>query len=697
MSAVRRTLCLAAVVVLPLLLGGGGAGAQVITGEWLMYGNDPARSSATSTSLSPPSVRPAWWTPISGRVSAQALVAQDIPTPGRRTVYVTTNKGLVYALAENGYIRWRVELGQLDRICQQIDGYGVTGTGVIDKSTRTLYVADAFGRMHALDLLTGAERPGWPVTLYTDYRRELVWGAMTLLNGSLYVGTGSYCDRPMVGKVIRLDLATRQVSSWVSVPQRLGGGGSVWGWGGVSYNPERGSLYVATGNAFRGGMNDGKRFRESAGYGLHMVELGLDLSFKGAHHPPEMKGRDLGFAGSPVIFRHRFCGQLVAAINKDGFIYVWRAPRVRAGTLFRLRLSNPTHAAPLLSQPAYSPLTGAIYVATPGRLVRVDVNRRCKGRVTWGKRVGSGLFNGSPTIAGNTVWLAENAIGGSALLGYDARTGANRYRSRLAGPTYVAPTVVGDRIYLPTYIGGVQGFVLDSGRARIVGTEETPLPEHRSFADGLHGWVSKEDGVYASDDGGLSWRLIYPRSAIRVARITAQTGMISLGDRVTRCGCKQARLWTADGGLHWHSTQQMVGEGFVGGGNTLWWWHGGNLFRAAQWPPAKKGLRRYRIAQIRGAILDAKPVPNGIAALVTSRVAGIRFDHSPRILLVRGPVITGLTLPAVEGQVLVRSLDVSWPQLTVRGVDVAGFTRAEQGAVTWRSADGGTSWRVDRS
>ena len=55
-----------------------------------------------------------------------------MPAAGRRTVYVTTSKGVVYALAENGYIRWRVELGQLDRICQQIDGYGVTGTGVID-------------------------------------------------------------------------------------------------------------------------------------------------------------------------------------------------------------------------------------------------------------------------------------------------------------------------------------------------------------------------------------------------------------------------------------------------------------------------------------------------------------------------------------------------------------------------------------
>ena len=203
--------------------------------------------------------------------------------------------------------------------------------------------------------------------------------------------------------------------------------------------------------------------------------------------------------------------------------------------------------------------------------------------------------------------------------------------------------------------------------------------------------------MFASDDGGQSWRLIYPRNAIRVARVTAQTGMISLGDRVTRCGCKQARLWTADGGLHWHSTRYAVGEGFIGGGSMLWWWRGGTLFRAAKWPPAKKGLRRKRVARIKGEILDAKPVPDGVAALVTSRVAGIRFDNSPRILLVRGGVVTVLTLPTVEGQILARSLDVSWPQITVRGADVVAFTRGQQGAVNWRSADGGASWRVDRT
>jgi hypothetical protein len=157
------------------------------------------------------------------------------------------------------------------------------------------------------------------------------------------------------------------------------------------------------------------------------------------------------------------------------------------------------------------------------------------------------------------------------------------------------------------------------------------------------------------------------------------------------------RLWTADAGVHWHATKEGAGGGFVGGGGTLWWWRGGNLFRAAVWPPAKQGLRRRRVARIKGVIIDAKPVPDGIAALASSRVAGIYFDNTPRVLLARGAAITVLTLPVVPGEVLARSLEVAWPQITVRGVDVVAFSRGQQGALTWRSGDGGASWRVDRT
>jgi hypothetical protein len=448
---VRRTWLACALV---LLLAGGGASAQSSSG-WLVYGNDLARSSSTETSLSPASVRPAWFAPISGRVSAQALVAQDVPGPGQRTVYVATSKGVLYALAENGYVRWRADLGQLERVCQQIDGYGVTGTPAIDLATHAIYVADAFGRVHALDLATGAERPGWPVTVYTDFRRELVWGALTNVHGSLYFGTGSYCDRKMVAKVFRVGIATGGVSQWEVVPKRLGGGGGVWGWGGLAFSAGRDSLYAVTGNAFEGGTNRGKRFREYAGYGERLVELGPGLRVRGSNHPRDINQvNDLDFVGSPVLFQHSSCGELAAALNKNGFLYLWRTRRLTAGPISRLRLSNPTLAAPLLSQAAYSPATRALYVSTPGRLVRVNVDTKCRARIGWGRKVGNGLFNGSPTIAGDTVWLVENANAGSALVGFRVTTGAPRYQARLAGPGYVAPTVAGDRIYVPLYRSG---------------------------------------------------------------------------------------------------------------------------------------------------------------------------------------------------------------------------------------------------
>ncbi len=67
-------------------------------------------------------VRPA----LRGRVTSQVLAARDVPSAGLTTLYVTTSAGLVYAVSETGYVRWRVDLGQLANDCPQLDGYGVT-------------------------------------------------------------------------------------------------------------------------------------------------------------------------------------------------------------------------------------------------------------------------------------------------------------------------------------------------------------------------------------------------------------------------------------------------------------------------------------------------------------------------------------------------------------------------------------------
>jgi hypothetical protein len=501
-----------------------------------------------------------------------------------------------------------------------------------------------------------------------------------------------------LGRIHALVLATGAVSQWEVVPKRLGGGGGVWGWGGLAYSAARDSLYAVTGNAFEGGVNRGKRFREYAGYGERIVELGPDLRVRGSNHPRDIrKVSDLDFVGSPVIFQNAACGELATALNKNGSLYMWRIRSLAAGPTSKLRLSNPTLAAPLLSQAAYSSRTRALYVATPSRLVRVNVNAKCRARIAWSRKVGSGLFNGSPTIAGDTVWLVENANAGSALVAFRATTGQLRYKARLAGPGYVAPTVAGDRIYVPLYMGGVQGFALGSVLARQTGGSGSGLDEYRSFADGMHGWASREDGVYATDDGGGTWHLVYPRSAVRVARVSPSSGMIAVGDRSSKCGCRQVRLWTANGGATWKRTPGAVGSGFAAAAGTLWWWRGASLYRAKQWPPARVGLKGARVAAGKGAILDVQPVPGGVAALVTRRIGGFGFDRTPLVRFIQNGALRDRVLPRVAGDVLVRSIAVGWPTIAVHGVDVTAFTRHEQGSVLWVSADGGATWTVTRN
>jgi hypothetical protein len=128
----------------------------------------------------------------------------------------------------------------------------------------------------------------------------------------------------------------------------------------------------------------------------------------------------------------------------------------------------------------------------------------------------------------------------------------------------------------------------------------------------------------------------------------------------------------------------------------LWWWRGGTLYRAASWPPGAGGVRGVKAAAVKGAILDVDALPGGVAVLVTRRVAGLGFDRIPTLLLGTASALRQRTLPAAGGDVLLRSLEVNWPEIRVRGVDVTAFTRLEEGSVEWRSEDGGVTWAVTR-
>ena len=654
-----------------------GAGAQAPGSSWLGYGNSPERDGTASAESAP--VTRLFVLPVDGRITGQVLADDG-------TFYAATTAGEVVAFTADGYVRWRTGVGQLAHSCAQLDGYGIVGTGVIDASTGTLYVADAFGRLHALDVGTGAERDGWPIRVFSDFRRELVWGALTLADGAVYIPTASYCDSPSVGGVFRVDLASRQISSWISVPTSEGGGGGVWGWGGTAYDPESDALFAVTANALSGGSNTGSDFTESAGYGEHLVELGPDLSVQAADHPADLTSPlDLDFTGSPVVIDRAGCGKLIVGADKDNIVYAWRADDIGAGPIWELPLQAFDPSDPLLSQLAWSGSLDSLYAVTGTQFVRISIADDCSEKVEWQRPLGTNTENGSPTIAGDTVWFAVN--GDPQLVGYDARTGVKLYDAPLGGTTLAAPTIVDGRLVVGTFNGLVEGFTF---------ADSPPAPKvsatRPSWAGTRYAFQRRVTGVYATEDGAQSWHLVYPGPTLAAMRLSKRTGLISVGFDPGRCMCASRQLWTNDGGGTWHETATVGPRFTVGGGGDVYFWNAGTLRRLGTFPRtiASVHLSSHVVATFTdGTIVDVEPTPSGVAALVSTRIHGQGWDTSPRVVIMQGGVAQTVQLPVVRGRYLATSLRVSWPNLTVAGSDYVADPARQ---VTWTSTDGGVTW-----
>jgi hypothetical protein len=448
---VGRGLAVAAASLVLTVGASGSSGSFAVTG-WTTFGNSLSRSSSAPGSIKVPA-HDLWALKLPGRITSQPIVVRGAPGTHRSTVYVATSAGVVQAIANTGRTLWRVQVGKLAHQCKQLDGYGVTGTPVADRGTHSLYVADALGRLHALSLDTGQERPGWPVRVFTDFRQELVWGGLNAVRTSIYFGTGSYCDAPMVGHVFRVNVLTRAVSHWDVVPAERGGGGGIWGWGGIAYSSSRESLFAVTGNAFEGGSNDGDSFREWEPYGEHLVELSLSLRLRSASHPKGLTAPDdLDFVGSPVILTRPGCPEEVVALNKNGKLYGWKTKRIAAGPFWTLQLSPSNPAKPLITQAAYSSALRALFVSTPGGLVKVAIGHSCTGTIAWKRK--QGVIQSTPTVAGTTVWTV-GWHSGAVLIGIDGRSGRVRARTALGKDVYyVGPAVLDGKMYIGSF-GGV--------------------------------------------------------------------------------------------------------------------------------------------------------------------------------------------------------------------------------------------------
>ncbi|MBB4921489.1 choice-of-anchor D domain-containing protein [Kitasatospora kifunensis] len=208
-------------------------------------------------------------TQLDGQIYAQPLSVNG-------TVIANTENDKVYGLDPvNGTVRWSRDLGptwpsSAINCGDLAPNVGSTSTPVYDPATNAVYLTTKVNDgpdaqhphwyMHALDPATGAERPGWPVTIAGtpsndssgafDPYRQMQRPGLLLLGGVVYAAFGSHCDfGPYRGYVVGVSTAKAAVSSmWASEVGSSNDGGGVWLAGGGLVSDGPGRIFLATGN-----------------------------------------------------------------------------------------------------------------------------------------------------------------------------------------------------------------------------------------------------------------------------------------------------------------------------------------------------------------------------------------------------------------------------------------------------------------
>ncbi len=221
---------------------------------------------------------------VDDQVYGQPLYVANLQVEGgtHDVVYVTTVNNSVYAFDANDPDAvapfWHVNFGTPASVfdgkfgCTDINGnMGIIGSPVIDAQTHTLYVValtklrTGFAqRLHALDLATGVDLLGSPVTITAPAFDPLMQNqrpALLLTSGKVYVGYASHCDKdPYHGFLISYDAKSlRQTGVFNTSPG--GEEASIWQSGQAPAVDSDGNIYFVTGNgSWDGKVNFGESF-----------------------------------------------------------------------------------------------------------------------------------------------------------------------------------------------------------------------------------------------------------------------------------------------------------------------------------------------------------------------------------------------------------------------------------------------------
>lgn len=455
------------------------------------------------------------------------------------------------------------DLGQ----CNDISGtIGITGTPVIDIATETIYFwakgyrtpgvtgwQNGAYRFHAVDVLTLAERPGFPTNLEgvgadNDATRRFIGGSMlqrpslNLINGVVYAGFGGHCDQyNYTGWLVGMKASTGSLITAFSTSAGVranpqdgtwtggGGGAGIWMGGSIlaSDNPTR--LMFATGNGYKTSVNDkvparGKDHLDTLGECI--VNMYLDpVTGKATQQDyfqpytyQAMDGgdRDLGSGGVAILpFSGGGVNRLAVTVGKNGQCFVTNADDLGGykmgpgGGDAILQTITPPSGTQIFGTVGAYPLEGGYMYMTP------------VGAPTFVYQLGSdGAGRPAFSLAGQTPDPASGAVGtGSAVL--TSNKGAPG-----SGILWIADQGSGIRAYRAVPQNG-----------QLVKITLPPSPNLSKFQRPVFG-----DGRYYSTSGGMVLGFGSPVSLPFDCSGPLDFGGVSVGQTVTLSVTCKARI-----------------------------------------------------------------------------------------------------------------------------------------------------------
>ncbi len=310
-SSGPTTLSGVSILSVTLHTGNGFAGTFTQHNDIYRTGQNINESYLNSTTVNSTNFGKLFSQPVDGYVFAQPLYVPNVNFAAKGThnvVYVATENDSVYAYdadsntgANDASPLWKASLidtnhgsgntaapvvasgagnnKPTDVSCGNIaNQIGITSTPVIDPSTNTMYVEveskegtsgsyTYLQKLHAIDITTGAEKSGWPITITGTVPgtsdgsttvafvpiQHLSRPGLLLLNGTVFAAFSSNCDNtPYHGWVFSYNVSTGAQTGVYSTTangnSKTGGLGGIWMSGCGIAGDSNGNIYLVSGN-----------------------------------------------------------------------------------------------------------------------------------------------------------------------------------------------------------------------------------------------------------------------------------------------------------------------------------------------------------------------------------------------------------------------------------------------------------------